>query len=327
MRRPALTVTAAALTAALLLAACGSEADDDGTDPAAGDATQTTDPADDSAAPQDPAAPEEQPANAPEDVAALEAVTVEGEAGSAPTLSFDQPFTVSGPAAILVESGDGAAITSEHLLVVDFVQVDGVDGVESYSTYDATAETMMLDNLVSAVSDLLDGQGVGTRVLFAAPGAESSMLMALEVSDVRELRADGSPVDLPEGLPTVTRAETGEPSIEPAGGDAPEELIVEPVLQGEGKAIEEGDHVIVQYSGWLWDGEPFDSSWSRPDPFTLQAGAGQVIEGWDTGLLGQTVGSQVLFVIPPELGYGDSDQGSIPPNSTLVFVVDIIFAG
>lgn len=314
MRRSAVTSAAAVL--ALFLAGCG-DADDAGD---AGDevpevATPGTE------------TPEPAPANAPEDLAALETVTVEGEADSAPSLSFDQPFTVTGPAAVLVNSGDGAAITEETLLVVDFVQVDGADGTEVYSTYDATAETMMLSNLVPAVSDLLEGESVGTRVLFASPNQDSAVLMALEVSDARELRADGSPVDVPEGLPTVTLADDGEPSVEPADGEAPTELVVAPVLEGEGKAIEEGDHVIVQYSGWLWDGTPFDSSWSRPEPLALTAGAGEVIEGWDTGLLGQTVGGQVLMVIPPELGYGDADQGTIPPNSTLVFVVDIIYAG
>ena len=128
-------------------------------------------------------------------------------------------------------------------------------------------------------------------------------------------------------LQLAFKAELGEqPSIEAVEGDAPTEPVVQPLVTGSGPVVQTGQTVTFQYSGWLWDGTPFDSSWSRGAPFALQAGAGQVIEGWDTGLLGQNVGSQVVMVIPPELGYGDQDNGTIPPGSTLVFVVDILDA-
>ncbi len=90
--------------------------------------------------------------------------------------------------------------------------------------------------------------------------------------------------------------------------------------------MQSGQNVTFHYSGWLWDGTPFDSSWEKGAAFTTSLGTGQVIQGWDQGLVGQPVGSQVLLVIPPALGYGDAEQGSIPANSTLVFVVDILSA-
>ena len=82
----------------------------------------------------------------------------------------------------------------------------------------------------------------------------------------------------------------------------------------------------MQYSGWLFDGTPFDSSWVNGAPFTTQIGTGSVIQGWDQGIIGQTVGSQVLLVIPPDLAYGDTERGTIPASSTLIFVVDILDA-
>ena len=89
--------------------------------------------------------------------------------------------------------------------------------------------------------------------------------------------------------------------------------------------------MVVKYTGWLTNGKQFDSSWDRDstidaDLFSDSSGQHQVIEGWQKGLVGQTVGSQVLLVIPPDQAYGDKEQGSIPANSTLVFVIDILAA-
>ncbi|WP_454084003.1 FKBP-type peptidyl-prolyl cis-trans isomerase [Georgenia sp. Marseille-Q6866] len=314
MRRSATATTAAALAALLLLAGCSSDGSD--AEPAASETPTATE----SAGPE--------AGNAPEDVAALEGVTVEGEAGGEPTLTFEQPLNVTDSAAVVASPGDGEAIAEGQLLVVDFIQVNGENGEVLDSTYESGPQPLVVSDemTVPALNDVLIGQQVGARVLFASPTQAAAAIMALEVVDARS-RAEGTAADVPEGVPAVTLAENGEPSIEPVDGEAPTELVVAPTIEGEGEEVEEGDYVFVQYSGWLWDGTSFDSSWSRGTPFSLEAGAGQVIEGWDTGLLGQKVGSQVVMVIPPELGYGDQDNGTIPPGSTLVFVVDILYAG
>ena len=320
VRRSVISSAAAVLAGALLLAGCSDAGDE---------AAPESETASESSTESPTVAPEEQaPANAPEDVAALEGVTVAGELGSEPALDFEMPFTVNGPAAVLASSGDGAAIPEDALLVAHLMEVDGVDGELLNSTYEAAPQTILLTDLIPEIGELLAEENVGARVLFASPTADSAVLMTLEISDARPLRADGEPVEVPEGLPGVDRAENGEPSIEPVDAEAPTELVTQPVLQGEGAEVAEGDRVLVQYSGWLWDGTAFDSSWSRGGtPFPVNVGAGEVIEGWETGLVGQHVGSQVLMVIPPELGYGDQDTGTIPPGSTLIFVVDILHAG
>jgi peptidylprolyl isomerase len=85
----------------------------------------------------------------------------------------------------------------------------------------------------------------------------------------------------------------------------------------------------VHYTGVIWDsGKTFDSSWDRGAPVDFAIGQGQVIAGWDAGLVGQTVGSQVLLVIPPDQGYGERGQpdAGISGTDTLVFVVDILDA-
>ena len=85
-----------------------------------------------------------------------------------------------------------------------------------------------------------------------------------------------------------------------------------------------GDQVIVHYSGWTWEGEQFDSSWDRISPASFTVSSNSLIEGFVQALEGVKIGSQVIAVIPPDLGYGDSAQGSIPAGSTLIFVIDVL---
>lgn len=308
VRRTAATLLAASL---LLLAACSDGGSDDSTSPSAS-----------------PTATAAATASA-EDVAALEAVTLTGEAGQEPTFDFEQPFTVSAPVARVVTPGTGATVAEGDLVTVDIAAVSGEDGSTLGGTYGAEPQQYLAtsDNLPPVLLDELVGQQVGARLLFANPASDATSLLAVEVVTTEAVpdRAEGTAVTpLPEGLPTVTLAEDGAPSIEPLETDPPTELVVQPLIQGAGAAVEAGQTLTVQYSGWLWDGTSFDSSWERGSATTFPLS--NVIQGWQQGLVGQTVGSQVLLIIPPALGYGDQESGSIPANSTLIFVVDILSA-
>jgi peptidylprolyl isomerase len=115
------------------------------------------------------------------------------------------------------------------------------------------------------------------------------------------------------------------------GGNPPANLTTKVLIKGTGPAVADGNTVVVQYVGAIWrNGDQFDSSWKRSQPFGFAIGASpsQVIAGWDKGLAGQTVGSRVMLVIPPADGYGKagSPQAHIKPTDTLVFVVDILGA-
>jgi FKBP-type peptidyl-prolyl cis-trans isomerase len=102
------------------------------------------------------------------------------------------------------------------------------------------------------------------------------------------------------------------------------DLITQDVVEGDGDEAVSGKVLTVHYAGALEDGTVFDSSVSRGEPFQFTLGSGQVIEGWDQGILGMKVGGQRLLIIPPELGYGSQENGPIPADSTLIFQVELL---
>jgi FKBP-type peptidyl-prolyl cis-trans isomerase len=101
-------------------------------------------------------------------------------------------------------------------------------------------------------------------------------------------------------------------------------LQYEDLQVGSGAAAKAGDSITVNYTGWLQNGTKFDSSIDRKQTFDLTLGKGQVIAGWDEGVVGMRVNGTRLLVIPPSLGYGNATQGSIPANSTLIFEVQLV---
>ena len=105
---------------------------------------------------------------------------------------------------------------------------------------------------------------------------------------------------------------------------AESKLNSEDIKIGEGPEAKAGDFIRVHYAGTLTNGTKFDSSRDRGEPFEFELGAGEVIQGWDQGVAGMRVGGQRKLTIPPELGYGSRDMGVIPPNSTLVFDVELV---
>lgn len=102
------------------------------------------------------------------------------------------------------------------------------------------------------------------------------------------------------------------------------DLMIEDLVIGEGKTAEVGNKVLVHYDGYLTDETLFDSSYRRGMPFEFVLGAGEVISGWDNGVVGMKEGGLRILVIPPALAYGEREVGPIPPNSTLVFTVELI---
>lgn len=121
-------------------------------------------------------------------------------------------------------------------------------------------------------------------------------------------------------------AEAELPEVTVPKGPPPKKLVVEDLKQGSGKTAKAGDQVSVNYVGVLYKGgDVFDSNWGKgAEPFSFKLGAGEVIKGWDQGVPGMKVGGERELTIPPALAYGSEGvYPSIPPNSTLVFLVKL----
>ncbi|MGY5877017.1 MAG: FKBP-type peptidyl-prolyl cis-trans isomerase [Candidatus Thorarchaeota archaeon] len=103
-------------------------------------------------------------------------------------------------------------------------------------------------------------------------------------------------------------------------------LQIEEIVVGTGDSPKQGQTVVVHYTGWLTNGDKFDSSVDRGQPFEFQIGVGKVIKGWDEGVMTMKIGGKRKLTIPPEMAYGDRNigEGLIPPNSTLVFEVELL---
>lgn len=117
-----------------------------------------------------------------------------------------------------------------------------------------------------------------------------------------------------------------EPKVTPPSGTAPTTLVTKEIIKGTGAEAKDGDSVTVNYVGVLYKtGKVFNASWETKEPFTFTLGKGQVIKGWDQGVVGMKVGGRRELIIPAELAYGKTGSPpKIPANSPLVFVVDLL---
>ena len=118
---------------------------------------------------------------------------------------------------------------------------------------------------------------------------------------------------------------TKKPEVPKPSGSPPKKLETEDIVKGKGKAAKKGDQVQMQYVGISWStGEQFDASWDNGQPFDFKLGAGDVITGWDKGIVGMKAGGRRKLTIPADLAYGPQGRPpTIGPNETLVFVVDL----
>jgi peptidylprolyl isomerase len=253
-------------------------------------------------------------------------VEVSGPAGAPPRLDYPTPYEITRPGSRTIWPGTGDPVAPGEPVLLNLYGQDGRDGSVIQSTFiDAPAWfTMSPEALGANLYDSLRGHRVGARVLVVE---EDDGVPVVLVVDVLPTRASGAEVPSRKGLPTVQRDEAGMPYVRmPKSARPPSDLEVQPLVRGTGPQVQIGQVVTVRFTGVRWsDGKVFDTTW-KPGvaPQSATIGIGQLIEGWDQGLLEQTVGSQVLLVVPPHLGYGGTS--SELAGETLVYVVDILDA-
>jgi peptidylprolyl isomerase len=277
-------------------------------------------------------------------------VTAAGAFGKAPTVTIPN-VTGNGPLYTkTVITGSGAKLTTKQSLLGNFAMYvwSGTTHKLIGSTYTQGVPTLFTGTLLPGLQTALIGQPVGSRVLAVIPPADAfgatgnssigvgptdTVVFVIDMLKTFENAAGVPGTQTSNGggaLPTVTAGAAGKgPTITIPKTAAPKTLEVKTLIKGTGAVVKTGQYIIVQYTGMIWRTKKvFDSSWSRSEPFATQIGSPQLLLGWNTGLVGQTVGSRVLLVIPPADGYKAAGQSSagIKGTDTLVFAVDIIAA-
>ena len=285
---------------------------------------------------------------------ATPSVTVSGTFGKAPAVNIPAEKAGSKLTVKTLVHGSGQALGHTDAFVGNYAIYlwSGTSHKLLQSTFKTGGKpTLFAGTLLPGLETALIGQKMGSRVLAVIPpkegfgtsgdaqaGIKGTDTLVFVVDMIKDFAgnaaASGQQVSNGgSGLPTVTAAATvgAAPTIKMPSGNPPANLTTKVLIKGTGPTVAAGDTVVVQYVGAIWrNGYQFDSSWKRSQPFgfTIGASPSQVIAGWDQGLVGQTVGSRVMLVIPPADGYGQkgSPQAHIKGTDTLVFVVDILGA-
>ena len=280
--------------------------------------------------------------------AGLESLTVEGDVGTSPEVTFDGQVSVSEVETETLVTGEGDEVEEGDQVLTHLWIGNGYSQREALDTYkDKKPELLTVDDSVSKVfQTAMEGQTIGSRVLVAAPAEDAfgeAGNPALEIANqdtvifVIDLVSgvldgpQGTDKDAPDWTPEIVEKDGVPTGLDFKGTPEPSDrLRIAPLVQGDGAKVEKGQTIVVDYLGQVYGGEaPFDDSYSRGEPASFQIGTGNVIKGWDQALVGRAVGSRVMLSIPPELGYGkegNKDAG-IKGTDTLYFVVDILAAG
>ena len=268
---------------------------------------------------------------------ASEGITVTGKFGALPTVKMNDPVTAKATQRTVVIEGDGKIAEKGDVATVDFVLYNGTTGEQVTGTeFKKGSETTFgvdAESYLSGIVKTLECSAEGSRVVGVLPpvdtwkdagadelgvAATDTVVLVMDVISVDTPakateplpKADGEDQPLPEGFPAigVTLAADGTPTVTLPGGPAPTELQLAVLKKGDGPEVGKAADVVVHYLGQKWsDGSVFDGSWSRgePSPFNTSG----VIPGFTQAIEGQTVGSQVLVVIPPAMAYGEAGSG------------------
>ena len=284
-------------------------------------------------------------------------VDATGEVGESPEVKFPTPlFSERAQQSVLVSgSGSGDIVPVGGIVDLEVSLFDGTTGepitATAYDEAQAPLRTTAGEPVEGATTPLfgkvMQCAEVGSRIAVTATIADvfgsgtldptlglqddSPVVAVIDVMQSYLGRATGTPQLGAQGVPAVVTSPSGVPGVSIPDTEAPSELRVHPLVTGDGQTVEEGDRVVLHYTGLLWDEKTvFDSSWDRGAAATFTAASFEddpngVVPGLAAGLIGQTIGSQVVVVIPPADGYPEGQApASVPSGATMVFVVDVL---
>jgi peptidylprolyl isomerase len=277
----------------------------------------------------------------------LDTVTIEGDIGSSPKVTFDGRVEVSKVETKTLITGDGPELGADDEVLAHLWIGNGFSQQKALDTYEEKKPELITinDQVGKVFRDAIEGQTVGSRVAVAAPakdafgeggnptlgiGNADSVIIVIDlVSGVLD-GPHGTDKDAPAWTPEIVTKDDVPTGFDFSGTPEPSKrLRIAPLVQGDGATVKKGQTIVVDYLGEVYGGTaPFDESFSKT-PASFQIGVGAVVKGWDQALVGRAVGSRVLLSIPPDLGYGDkgNKDAGIKGTDTLYFVVDILAAG
>jgi FKBP-type peptidyl-prolyl cis-trans isomerase len=273
--------------------------------------------------------------------AEADSVEVSGEVGQKPTVTLPSPLGAATSQRAVVTPGTGPETASGDVVQVAVTVFDATTGAElssaGYERGSGEQLTISADYYVPGLEAALLCNQAGSRSVTVASAADmqpaqtgtappnAAAVIVVDTFSIVPTRATGVDQPAQPGLPEVTLADDGRPTVTIPDADPPAELQIAVLKKGDGEVVPDPANVTVQYQGVNWrDGKVFDESWGKgtPTPFSTA----QVVPGFAAAMIGQTVGSQVLVVVPPAEGYGDGGQPSagIEGGDTLVFVIDVL---
>lgn len=267
---------------------------------------------------------------------AVESLAVDGAAGDgAPeALTIDSPLELEAFQRTVVTEGEGDPLAEGDLVSYALAGYDAETGEAiGKSGYEEGEMLPAQVTAASAYGEVFGCATVGSRIVTVYPAGTDqasgqqtpAQVQVVDVLGTVPSAAWGEQQDPVDGVPAVTLAEDGEPTIEvPEGLKVPEETQITEIKIGDGAEVQDGDTALVQYRGVkASDGEEFDSSWARGEPAPMPTTG--VVPGFAKALVGQTVGSQVVAVIPKAEGYHTEGQEENELyDEDLIFVVDIL---
>ena len=278
---------------------------------------------------------------------AVDAVTVTGEPGAAPEATFEPGLTIESAERRIITEGSGRPVEDGSMTAISFVVYNGTTGAlletVAYGE-DGPYPFMAQEGNIPGILKTLGCVTEGSRVIGAVPSSEiygpntvdeadfkveptDTIVLVLDVVRIMD-RAWGADQPAVAGMPAVELDADSVPTVTIPDTAPPTELQLTVLKKGDGAIVAEHSDVLVQYHGVSWDTkEVFDSSWTRGTPaeFSLDG----VIPGFTLAIAGQTLGSQVLVVAPPESAYGPKTGAATDhalAGQTLVFVIDILLA-
>ncbi len=284
--------------------------------------------------------------------ASLSSVSITGEQGEEPKVTFDGRLDGSKSETKVVIEGDGETVADGDTASANIWIGNGFTEQEATSTYTEGGEPQSIEltaDLLEPLREAMVGHKVGDRVAVLTSadqaygetgnpqigiGNKDAVLFVVDIMGTAETIP---PLDGPQGeekkpagwAPTLIEKDGVITGLDFTDAHQPTgELIATTLVKGDGAVVKKGQTLTVDYLGQVYDAEkPFDESYSS-DPAEFPIGVGQVISGWDERLVGRTVGSRVILEIPPAQGYGTegNEQAGIKGTDTLFFVVDILGA-